>query len=138
MLEETGRMETHIRQFDEDNLKKVISSAVLMSSIDGEVHENEWEVIETFAKKYWKDEYQEFEEYELSVKKEIDTLLKDKFKFQPKLDALVEHLTDNLNSQQKNIMLNLVGDVMVADNIMTLEETKLFSTFMEKLGIWIY
>ncbi len=130
--------ETKVNLFDETTLKNVISSAILMSSIDGEIHEKEWDVINSFAKIHWKDEYQNIEQYKADIKKEIINVLNENAKLKKKLNELVEQLTGHLNSVQKNIALNLVGDVMVADNVMTLEESKLFFTFMEKLGIRLY
>jgi len=50
----------------------------------------------------------------------------------------VEDLIPDLTLPQKNLVLNLVGDVMVADGIMTLEESKLFAVFMDKMGLQIY
>ena len=50
---------------------------------------------------------------------------------------MIDNLTGNLDSHQKNQVLNLIGDVMIADGIMNLDESKLFTTFMDKLGIRI-
>jgi tellurite resistance protein len=123
--------------FDEAKLKSVITCALLMSSIDGEVHDTEWNVIQTFINRYWKKDYQEFPKFKKIMEQEIETVFKDNQLFQARLDNLIEKLTTNLTSDQKNALLNLVGDVMIADGIMTLEESKLFATFMEKLGIRI-
>ncbi len=126
-----------VRLFDETTLKRVISSAVLMSSIDGEVHEKEWDVIKQFMEEHWQDEYESFEVHEEKIKNEIKHLLNKKSQLQQRLNSIVDHLTCDLTSEQKNIVLNLVGNVMIADGIMTIEESKLFSTFMEKMGIRI-
>lgn len=123
--------------FDEETLKNIISCAVLMSSIDGEIHKDEWSIIQSFANRHWKTDYDSFSSFEKLVKTEIEAIFNEKEKFQMKLNELVRKLTGNLNSQQKNIVLNLVGEVMIADGIMTLEESKLFQTFMDKLGIRI-
>lgn len=121
--------------FDEATLKNVIACAVLMSSIDGEIHDTEWQVIQSFADTYWKDGYVDFELFQEEVTHEIDRVFKDEETFQEKLDQFIEKLTDNLSSNQKNTVLTLVGDVMAADGIMTLEESKLFSKLMNTLGI---
>lgn len=123
--------------FDEKTLKNAISCAVLMSSIDGEIHRTEWQVIQEFAGKYWQEDYQDFSRFQDEITKEIETVFKDEESFQSRLDHFIHELTNDLNSEQKNLVLNLVGNVMVADGIMTLEESKLFSTLMEKLGIRI-
>lgn len=123
--------------FDEETLKNVISCAVLMSSIDGEIHADEWEIIQGFADKHWKSDYTSFTKHQKSIQNDIQSILNKEDKVQLKLNELVEKLTGNLNAEQKNIVLNLIGDVMVADGIMTLEESKLFATFMDKIGIRI-
>lgn len=124
-------------KFDEETLKNIIACALLMSSIDGEVHEKEWRIIKDFADIHWKEEYSDFGRFQKSVWREIRTLFDEDKKFQMKLNELVGKLTCNLNSHQKNTVLNLVGEVMIADGVMTLDESKLFATFMEKLGIRI-
>ena len=126
-----------VNQFDEKTLKRVISCAVLMSSIDGEIHEKEWEIIQSFAGQHWKDDYQDFAEFQQWTTQEINSILKQNEKMQSRLDKLVSNLTVNLDSQQKNLVLNLIGDIMIADGIMNLDESKLFTTFMDKLGIRI-
>lgn len=124
--------------FNETTLKNAIACALLMSSIDGEVHEKEWAVIQGFVEKYWKEDYQHFPLYKSEMEHEIEQLLVGGKSLQSRINQRVTQLTGNLNSSQKNIVLNLVGDVMVADGMMTLEESKLFATFMEKLGIRIF
>ncbi len=126
-----------VNTFDEEALKNAITCALLMSSIDGEVHDKEWDIIQTFIDRHWKKEYQDFPKFKKVVEQELDAVLKDKESFQSSLNSLIEKLTLHLSSDQKNVLLNLVGDIMIADGIMTLEESKLFATFMEKLGIRI-
>ena len=59
-------------QFDEKTLKNVISCAVLMSSIDGQIHEKEWEIIQSFADQHWKVDYQSFAEFQQRTIREIE------------------------------------------------------------------
>ena len=127
--------------FNEKALKNAIYSALLMSLIDGYLHENEWDIIQSFADTHWREEYENFDQYKDEVKHEINQLLSktknEKEVIAKRVQKIVEELTPDLTHQQKNIVLNLVGDVMIADGIMTLEESKLFQVFMEKLGIQI-
>ena len=128
--------------FNEKALKNAIYSAILMSLIDRELHEKEWEVIQAFADEHWLDEYDDFEEYQEVIKKEIikevEIIISDPKLLNQKIEAIVEELIPDLTLPQKNLVLNLVGDVMVADGIMTLEESKLFAVFMDKMGLQIY
>jgi len=87
--------------------------------------------------KHWKDHYQDFREFKDAIFQEIEPYLKKEEQFDTKIDGLINKLVENLSSLQKSTVLNLVGDVMAADGIMTLDESKLFATFMGKLGIRI-
>ncbi len=134
--------EPNTEVFNENSLKNAVYSAILMSLIDGELHETEWKVIQSFVNEHWREEYEDFKTYQGVVKKritrEVETILADPEKLKHQIEAVVEELTPELTLPQKNIVLNLVGDVMVADGIMTLEESKLFTVFMEKMGLQIY
>ena len=128
--------------FNEKSLKNAIYSAILMSLIDRELHEKEWEVIQAFADEHWLEEDEDFDQYQEVIKKEIinevEIIIADPLLLKQKIEAIVEDLIPDLTLPQKNLVLNLVGDVMVADGIMTLEESKLFAVFMDKMGLQIY
>ncbi len=128
--------------FNEKSLKNAVYSAILMSLIDGELHETEWTVIQGFVDEHWREEYENFDQYKDVVKteiiKEVEAIISNPEQLKKKIEAIVADLIPDLTLSQKNIVLNLVGDVMVADGIMTLEESKLFSVFMDQMGLQIY
>lgn len=128
--------------FNEKSLKNAVYSAILMSLIDGELHETEWSVIQKFVDEYWREEYQSFDQYQEFAKteiiREVEGIISNPDQLREKIEVLVADLVPELTLPQKNIVLNLVGDVMVADGIMTLEESKLFTVFMDRMGLHIY
>ena len=124
--------------FDEKSLKDAVYAAALMSYIDGEFHDNEWAVIHDFVDDNWKNHYGDFDEHKDKIMKEIEYIVSTKSNLQKRINDIVEELTSELTSNQKNVVLNLVGDVMAADGVLTLEESKLFATFMDKMGIRLY
>ncbi|NQU65379.1 MAG: hypothetical protein HQ517_14010 [SAR324 cluster bacterium] len=128
--------------FNEKSLKSAIYSAILMALIDRELHELEWKVILAFVDKHWLDEYEDFDQYQENIKKkivkEVEPLIDNPKLLNKKIEMIVEDLIPDLTLPQKNMVLNLVGDVMVADGIMTLDESKLFAIFMDKMGLQIY
>lgn len=128
--------------FNEKSLKNAVYSAILMSLIDGELHDKEWSVIQAFVDEHWREEYEKFDQYQELVKteiiKEVEGIISDADQLKKKIEVIVADLIPDLTLPQKNIVLNLVGDVMVADGIMTLEESKLFAVFMDKMGLQIY
>lgn len=121
--------------FDELNAKNAIACALLMSHIDGEVHEKEWAVIQKFVNAHWKPDYQDFKQAKVDVEQEIKPYLIDSLGFQGVLGELVDNLTKKMSSGQKTILLKLVNDVMVADGVMKAEEVRLFETFKEKIQV---
>lgn len=127
--------ETTTIQFDEENLKCAITCALLMSSIDGVVHDKEWAIIQRFVNAHWKEEYQDFKQYRAEVEQQLAPYLIDSIAFQGLLSEWVDNLTKDMTKAQKTILLDLVEDIMVADGILTMEETRLFDTFTEKLRI---
>lgn len=124
--------------FDEKSLKDAFYAAALMSYIDGEFHEKEWMVINDFADSHWKKKYGNYETHKDQVKKEIQYIVSTRTNLQKRINDIVGELTSELTSHQKNVVLNLVGNVMAADGVMTLEESKLFAIFMDKMGIRLY
>lgn len=128
--------------FNEKSLKNAVYSAILMSLIDGELHDTEWDIIQAFVNKHWREEYEDFDTYQKTVKKalikEVDDIVSNPDKLKQRIETIVADLIPDLTLPQKNIVLNLIGDVMVADGIMTLEESKLFTVFMDKMGLKIY
>jgi len=127
-----------IEAFDEKSLKDAVYAAALMSYIDGEFHESEWDVINDFVYDHWKRQYGDFDEHKDKIKQEIEYIVSTKSNLQKRLNDIVEELTSELTSNQRNVVLNLVGDVMAADGFLTLEESKLFATFMEKMAIRLF
>ena len=121
--------------FDEPALKNAITCAIMMSFVDGEIHEKEWDVIQSFIDQFWQEDFSDQYAFKAKVSRDIEMIFSKSESFQAKTIEMVETLAKDLNSAQKDIVLNLVGDVMAADGIMTLEESKLFATFMDKLGI---
>ena len=124
--------------FDEKALKDAVYAAALMSYIDGEFHDSEWDVIHDFVDDHWKGHYGDFDEHRDNIKQEIEYVVSTKSNLQKRLNDIVEELTSELTSNQRNVVLNLVGDVMAADGVLTLEESKIFATFMDKMGIRLY
>ncbi len=120
--------------FNETELKLVIYCAAMMSSIDKEVHDREWDAIQSFADKHWKDMFGDFVEFQKRIFTEINDLLKDESALYEKVDTLTTELGQNLSSEQRKVILGLLGDVIDADNVLAIEETNLFAAFIKRLG----
>ncbi len=119
--------------FNETDLKRVVFCAVLMSSIDRDVHEKEWEVIESFVNAHWKEEYGRFVDFQKNLLYEIYELLETESELYQKIDEIIDALVADLDQGQKDAVLELVGDVMAADDIMAMEESNLFANLFERL-----
>jgi len=121
--------------FDATSIKQVIFCALVMSAIDDEIHTKEWDVIQVFVKNYWKKEYGGFNEYKAKLIANLKVVLSNRAKLPEYMDKLLESLNTQLSGRQKSLLLELVGNVMAADNVMAIEESDLFAMFLKKLGI---
>lgn len=131
-------MKNYEEAFDEKTIKDVVYAAILMSYIDGEFHEKELDVVQSFAAEYWEDEFEDFDAFQEKAMKNVKKTVDSKSELSKTIDNVVGQLVAELTSQQRNVVLNLLGEVIVADGVMSLAESKLFSTFMDKMGIRIY
>lgn len=121
--------------FDELNLKNVFTCALLMSHIDGVVHEKELAIILRFMNDHWKPDYQDLKQARADIEEQIAPYLIESVAFKGMMNEFVDNLTKRMSDAQKITLLNLVEDIMMADGIMTSEEETLFETFKRKLRI---
>ena len=127
-------METDQVVFDETELKEVIFSAALMSAIDKDVHEKECEVIESFASRHWKEGYGDFIEFQKRIFSEINDLMQDETILFETIDRMISEFSSRFSTQQKDTILDLLGFVVIADDVVVSEECKLFTAFFERLA----
>ncbi len=124
-------MENELASFDEEKLKLIVFSAALMSSIDRDVHEMEWDIIQSFSSSFWREEYGNFIEYQKRIFNEINTLLEDETRLYERIDNLTNELSSCLSDDQQNKVLSLMEEVMTADDR---AENSLCSAFFSRLG----
>ena len=106
-----------------------------MSAIDKEIHKKEWNVISAFVKKHWKKEYGDFSNYKIKMINDLKGIVSSFEHIKNQLEEILTDLNPSLSQPQKTILLQLVGEVMAADNIMTIEESDLFAIFLKNLGV---
>ena len=116
-------------QFDKREITEVLFCALLMSAIDKEIHIKEWEVIQVFINRYWKNDFGSFKDLERVIVKELSKLLKDSEKLEARLEHLFSWLAEELSQNQKQVVLDLVSEVMAAD------ESDLFAKFLKTFGL---
>jgi hypothetical protein len=117
--------------FDLDTLKKVIRCAALISSIDGVIHDREWEAVQDFGDRHTSADLTAFYE-ELLV--EIGRLPLDEAEMLTCTDTLVEELSLRLDERQKNTTLQLLEHVLITGYPRGTEDAVLFCAFLERLG----
>lgn len=122
-------------QFDKREITEVLFCALLMSAVDKEIHVKEWEVIQIFIKRYWDNEFGSFKDLEKMIIKELGRLLKDSEKLDARLDHLFSWLGEKLSQNKKQIVLDLVSQVMAADEKLLLSESDLFAKFLKAFGV---
>ncbi len=127
-------METSQIQFKDHELKQVIFAAVLMSSIDKDIHEKEWEIIESFGESHWKQGYGDFGALQQSLLAEVRELLTDETSLHERIESLVTGFKKQYSPEQKNVIIDLLGNIIEADDVLDSNETNLFGTFLERLS----
>jgi hypothetical protein len=124
-------MDTDGSLFDLDMLKKVIRCAALISSIDGAIHDREWETIQDFGDRNTSTDLAVFYE---TVLMEISQLLPDEPEMLTRTDTLIEELSAQLNEQQKSVVLQLLEHVLVTGYPRGTEDAGLFCSFLQRLS----
>lgn len=118
--------------FEKSALTSVIFCAALMSAVDGSVDKEEWEVIKRFIKEHWTPDFGDFRVVREKISNNVKTLIKNRVAMNNKLNQLVAILKRKLSQQQKETMLALVKDVMMADDTISPKEKKLLDQ-LEKI-----
>lgn len=121
--------------FDKKTLKSVIFCASLMSAIDGDIDKEEWAVIKSFIKNYWQDEFGEFKRVQKEIISSVKKLLTHPEELKKRTTQLITILGQQLHGKQKEVMLNLVREVMFADRKITEEEEDLLNRFVVIMDI---
>lgn len=124
-----------VATIEKENLLSMVFCALLMSAIDKQIHKDEWAVIQGFIKQHWQKEYGDFSKHKQQMTEELKEVVSSYNLIKVKLEKILADLNPRLRQQQKNLLLQLVGDVMAADNVMALEESDLFAVFLKNLGI---
>jgi tellurite resistance protein len=122
-----------MERFDKGNLMGVIFCAALMSAVDGNVDKEEWEVIKKFIQAHWVDEFGDFKDAQIKIAANVKVLIRNRAAMNRKLNELVAILRKKLSRKQKDIMLRLVREVMLADLEVSPKEEKLLAQLQKVL-----
>lgn len=121
--------------FDKSTLKSVIFCAALMSAIDGDVDKEEWSVIKQFIGDYWASEFGDFKEVQTEIAANVKKLLQNRVNMTNKLNQLVKILGSKLTTKQKQVLLELAKEVMLADRKISPQEEILLDQLIKILDI---
>ena len=117
--------------FDKSTLTTVIFLAALMSAVDGDIDEEEWVVIKQFIKSHWSAEFGEFKSVQAQIADHIKKLVHNPAALKKKVNQLVGILRKKLSMKQKEVLLNLVREVMMADKEINEQEEKLIDQLIK-------
>lgn len=121
--------------FDKSTLTTVIFLAALMSAVDGDIDEEEWVVIKQFIKSHWSPEFGEFKSVQTQIASHIKKLIHNREALKKKVNQLVGILRKNLSMKQKEVLLELVREVMMADKQINEHEEKLIDQLMKIMEV---
>ena len=116
-------MESQQVHFNETELKQVLFSAALMSTVERDGDERDWVIIESFAEGYWKPDYGDYTQFQKRMFNEISELLMDEVALYETIDTLISDFGISYNQDQKRIILGLLGYLFAADGISQMEKS---------------
>ena len=111
--------------FDKSTLTSVIFCAALMSAVDGDVDKEEWDVIKSFINDYWAKDFGDFTKIQSQIAANVKQIMQNRAEMNIKLNKLVRILRSKLTTRQKEVLLRLVEEVMMADRKISPKEEKL-------------
>ena len=111
--------------FDKSTLTSVIFCAALMSAVDGDVDKEEWDVIKSFINDYWAEDFGDFTKIQSQIAANVKKIMQNRAAMNIKLNKLVKILRSKLTTRQKEVLLRLVEEVMMADRKISPKEEKL-------------
>lgn len=121
--------------FDKSTLTTVIFLAALMSAVDGDIDEEEWTVIKQFIRLHWIDEFGEFKTVQTQIAAHVKKLVRNPVALKKKVNQLVGILRPKLSMKQKEVLLNLVREVMMADREVDEQEEKLINQLIKIMEV---
>lgn len=121
--------------FDKSTLTSVIFCAALMSAVDGDVDEEEWDVIKSFIKDYWVEDYGDFKKIQNQIAANVKSIIQSRSVMNVKLNKLVKILRSKLTTRQKEVLLRLVEEVMMADRKISPNEEKLLDQLITIMDV---
>jgi uncharacterized tellurite resistance protein B-like protein len=121
--------------FDKSTLTTVIFLAALMSAVDGDIDEEEWNVIKQFIQLHWISEFGEFKTVQAQIVSHVKKLVHNPAALKKKVNQLVGILSPKLSMKQKEVLLNLVREVMMADREIDDQEEKLINQLMKIMDV---
>ena len=119
--------------FQENQLKQVVLFITLMASVDGLVHEADWDSIQFFVDEYWQKEYSRYMQFQKELLEEVSLLLGDEALYYEKIDSLIETFAEEFSSEQKSSVMDLIEKLVASDSLLALEETYIYNSLMKRL-----
>ncbi|MBU2644111.1 tellurite resistance TerB family protein [bacterium] len=121
--------------FDKSTLTTTIFLAALMSAVDGDIDKEEWNVIKQFIKLHWVPAFGDFKEAQSQIISHVKKLVHNPEALKKKVNQLVGILRPKLSMKQKEVLLNLVREVMMADREIDEQEEKLIDQLMQIMEV---
>ncbi len=102
-------------EIDLKSLRKIAMSCAYIVAIDSVFEKAEWEVLTTFLRKYWKDEFGNRKEFFETVIDRLKSTLKRGEHGRREIETYVESLAEQLNWEQKKIVIKLMENIVRSD-----------------------
>ncbi len=100
--------------YKKDDLEGILASCIALSTLDGEIHIDELQPVVKFIEGRWQGPYGDINQMMASAKEGAGAILKSS-SLTKSIGGVAEALSDSLDQQQKEAVLELLKEVLHAD-----------------------
>ena len=114
-----------------EDLEKILSSCIAMSTLDGEIHIDELQPVVNFIEGKWQGDYGDINQMMVSAKDGAGELLKSS-SLTESIGGIAGALSGSLGQAQKDAVLGLLKEVLHADGEGHEMEHAMYDIFVNK------
>ncbi|MCK4910423.1 MAG: TerB family tellurite resistance protein [Thermodesulfovibrionales bacterium] len=117
--------------YKKEDLEKILSSCIAMSTLDGEIHIDELQPVVKFIEGRWQGDYGDINQMMGSAQKGAGELLKSS-SLTESIGGIAGGLSGSLDQAQKDAVLELLKEVLHADGEGHEMEHAMYDIFVKK------
>lgn len=123
-------------QLSQESLHKIVFAAFVMAAVDGYMDDEEIEVIQTFTSEHWSNDFGARDEFFRKIDEEVVEFFKPvalEGLTRDHADKFFNNLLPHLGPVERQHLVELMTEVMQADQILETEELELLERLKKEL-----